>query len=245
MKSLVEFLEENKLWLKSITLLVAVFSLIWISTQGFQRLHESIYGAIKPVVAEQNLQLIQPADVYSFLENESLGSFFDLSLMEAQEKLKSVPWASNVHLRKQWPNKLLIDYEEHSPIARWNETHWVSDQGVLFQAPALGALESLPRFDFAAPYSQHIMETFRKIKTSLNEHDLKLVHVSADQRDSWWIRLSSGLTIYLGRDKKIARLERFLIFYKQLATDLAYSDYVDLRYDSGLVLGRNAMKKEI
>ncbi len=55
-----------------------------------------------------------------------------------------MPWVRKVALRRQWPRRLEVTIEEHSPLARWNDAGLVNAQGEVFVADYDG---ELPQFD--------------------------------------------------------------------------------------------------
>ena len=69
------------------------------------------------------------------------------------------------------------------------------------------------------------------------------VQVSA--RGAWQIRLESGLTLELGRERVEPRLDRFIAFYDRTINQLQRKlDYVDLRYPNGYAVRIHGLKDE-
>jgi cell division protein FtsQ len=70
------------------------------------------------------------------------------------------------------------------------------------------------------------------------------VQVSA--RRAWQIRLESGLTLELGRERIEPRLDRFIAVYERTISPLQRKlDYVDLRYPNGFAVRIHGLKDEL
>ncbi len=60
------------------------------------------------------------------------------------------------------------------------------------------------------------------------------------ERFAWQLTLNDGVTLNLGRENRIERVQRFMDVYPQIMQNKAADqqiNYVDLRYDTGLAVG--------
>ena len=62
------------------------------------------------------------------------------------------------------------------------------------------------------------------------------------ERFAWQLTLNDGVTLNLGREKRIERIQRFMDAYPQIKDQSNNKnnqqvDYIDLRYDTGIAVG--------
>jgi cell division protein FtsQ len=169
------------------------------------------------------------------------GSFLSMNLGEAQQRFEEVPWVRRVNLRREFPNRLRLDLEEHVPLARWGEAALLNSEGELFEADYAGAL---PLFQGPDHTEKTVAEFYAKFKNILRPLGLQpaVVHLSA--RGAWKLTLNNGLSLELGRDKADERLRTFAAVYPAtLAQMPEIKGTIDLRYGNGFAL-KAAQSKE-
>ncbi|MFD0965625.1 cell division protein FtsQ/DivIB [Seminibacterium arietis] len=169
----------------------------------------------------------------------SLKGFFGQDIDVLGEQIQTMPWIREAVVRKIWPNRLSIMVSEYTPVATWNETEFLSDDGVIFKLPAdkLKA-ENLPQL-FGPDYqSSLVMEAWHKIYHDLRLKGLKLKAVSIDDRGAWQITLDNDVQLKLGRGEWKSKLDRFATIYPQIEIpEHKKLSYVDLRYKVGAAVG--------
>ena len=71
------------------------------------------------------------------------------------------------------------------------------------------------------------------------------VEVRVSPRRAWQVRLASGLTLRLGRERIEARLDRYIAVHDRTLSRLHRKlDYVDLRYPNGFAVRIPELKPE-
>ncbi len=70
------------------------------------------------------------------------------------------------------------------------------------------------------------------------------------ERFSWQLTLNDGVTLNLGREERVERIQRFMDVYSLIKAQLKVEkeqnqavDYIDLRYDTGLAVGWKTVEK--
>ena len=113
-----------------------------------------LYGAVRfaihqPVFALREIRvigapgLVTQAQVESIVKRDFRGTFFTLDIVRLRRSFENLPWVRRAEVRRQWPDRVDVLYEEHQPLARWGEDALVNRQGEVFKA----AYEPvLPRF---------------------------------------------------------------------------------------------------
>ena len=162
------------------------------------------------------------------------GNFFTLDLAQTRAAFEQLPWVRTANLRRQWPDRLEVALEEHVPLARWGNAALVNTYGEVFAAPADRAL---PLFMGPEWSAKEMAIQYGYFQRSLSAIGQVPVQVLLSPRRAWQIRLDSGLTLELGRERIEVRLDRFIASYERSIGRLQRKlDYVDLRYPNGFAV---------
>jgi cell division protein FtsQ len=193
--------------------------------------------AWREVVVVNRLERASATHLEAVVREELAGTFFTMDLDRARQALAQIPWVRNVALRRQWPHRLEVEVEEHSPFARWNEAALVNPLGEVFDADWK---DDLPQFQGPEGRAAEMTAQYRAWSARLSPLALAVRTLRLSARGSWHIEAvgSQGpLTLELGRDDADARLARFVAAQPRTLATLAragtHVDYVDLRYRNG------------
>ena len=52
-------------------------------------------------------------------------SFFEIDLNYLKNKLEKIEWVRKINVRRSYPNEIIIDIEEHTPILIWNNKMYI------------------------------------------------------------------------------------------------------------------------
>ena len=188
------------------------------------------------------------ADIENAIEQVNLGNFFNLDVNDVQQKVAKLPWVYSVSVRKKWPDELKIYVVDQKPIAHWNGDFLINENGKAFQADVKRLPEKLPAFFGPEGSEQIALDNFRNLNKLLDFSQLAIDELVLSERFAWQLILNDGVTINLGSDNRIERIQRFMDVYPQIKLnkkDGQQVDYVDLRYDTGLAVGwKTADNKE-
>jgi len=212
----------------AVTALLALY-LAWTLTTRlplFELREVAVGGELTRVTRDQIEGVVRRELVASNLATLDLGAVRD-----AFERL---PWVRRAQVRRRWPARLDVAFEEHVPLARWASTALVNTHGEVFKAAYDGELPVFIGPDGAA---REIAIQFRYFHRSLQAIGQIPVQVQVSARRAWRLKLQSGLTLELGREQVEARMARFVAVYDR--TLGAYGrgvDQVDLRYTNGFAV---------
>lgn len=168
-----------------------------------------------------------------------LSGFFSQDIEVVRKQIETMTWIKSVAVRKIWPDKLSITIAEHQPIAIWNDSDFLSNDGLVFQLP-MERLKNkdLPLLSGPDYQSNLVLENWYKIDANLKQKGLMLKKLAIDDRGSWLVTLDSGILLKLGRGNWQDKLERFATIYPQIEIPANKKlSYVDLRYDVGAAVG--------
>ncbi|MDO6427185.1 cell division protein FtsQ/DivIB [Thalassotalea sp. 1_MG-2023] len=179
-------------------------------------------------------------DIEKAIETINLGNFFNVDVNKVQQHVADLPWVYSVSVRKQWPNELKIYVVDQKPVAFWNGDFLINTQGVAFQADTSRVVKHLPAFYGPEGSEQTALENYTNLSEILAFGELGIDELMLSERYSWQLTLNDGVSLNLGRENRVQRIQRFIDVYPQIkknAEQKQQVDYVDLRYDTGLSVG--------
>jgi cell division protein FtsQ len=228
-----------------VVVIIAIFSFSWILNSKMSSEESSPVTTIA-IAGEMPFTIRE--DIETAIESVNLGNFFNVDVNEVQEKVAKLPWVYSVSVRKKWPNELKIYVVDQTPIALWNGDFLINQYGKAFQADTQRLNTALPSF-FGPEGSENIaLDNFINLSRLLKFGDFSIDELLLTERHSWQLTLHNGITMNLGREKKIERVQRFMEVYPEILKTKKENqqvDYVDLRYDTGLAVGwKTADKKQ-
>lgn len=182
-------------------------------------------SAPEKIVAEQVLQVVR---------HEVRGNFFTVDIDRVRRSVESLPWVRNVSIRREFPNRLVMELEEHQALAHWNSGALVNQQGEVFVA---SDEQMLPSFSGSEETSLEVTQRYAQFNQQLAAVDLTVAQIALSARHAWHLKLSNDIVLELGRDNIEQRLERFVSVYPySLAKIQGGVRYVDLRYPNGFAV---------
>ncbi len=184
--------------------------------------------------------------------------FYGMDVDAIRESVEALPWVANVHVRRMWPARLLVNVSEHEPAARYNDDALVSKTLEVFKPPQLqkdnpqyaqwqNSFSSLPRLAGAAGRHEDMLDAFRRYQTELAVYGVSIDALLEDERRSQTLELSNSVTVRLGYEAHELRLQRFLDVYERLVTPLnGQPARFDMRYSNGFALsGADAIRGKL
>jgi len=172
------------------------------------------------------------------------GNFFTIDLRAARQAFEKVPWVRQAVVRREFPNRLRVQLQEHQAAALWgdeSESKLLNNFGEVFEAN-VGDVEQedLPRLAGPDGRSQEVLAMYGTVKPLFEPLDLSVQQLTLTPRGNWQVELDNGAEIELGRGTpaEVAdRTQRFVRTLTQIASrygrraDALLS--ADLRYAEG------------
>jgi cell division protein FtsQ len=149
------------------------------------------------------------------------GNFFTVNLARAREAFEAVPWVRQAVVRREFPNRLRVQLQEHRAVAFWGsdgESRLVNSFGEVFEANA-GDVEQdgLPRLAGPDDQSAQVLAMYLAVKPLFEPLELTVDRLVLTARGSWQLELDSGAVIELGRGTTEEVSARTLRFVQTLA----------------------------
>jgi len=145
------------------------------------------------------------------------GNFFTLDVNAARTVFEAMPWVRKAVVRRDFPNRLKVQLQEHQAVAYWGtegDSRLVNSFGEVFEAN-VGELEQddLPRLSGPEGQSAQVLAMHHTLQPLLARMDLSLDQLELTPRGGWRAQLDTGATLELGSgstEELVARTQRFL-----------------------------------
>ena len=203
---------------------------------------ESMYGL--------DLQHVNTLTVKNGVVGKIKGNFFTTNLEQVRNTFEAVPWVRKASVRREWPNQLIVQVEEHEALGTWGEDgRLLSVKGDAFTANLAEADEdhALPAFEGPEGSEKEVLSRFAELRSWFAPVKLVPESLSLSNRYAWTVRLDNGMSVELGRDLDKdtlkGRVHRLVSIYPQLVARLQEGriDTIDMRYPNGLALSSAAL----
>jgi cell division protein FtsQ len=193
---------------------------------------------VRTLVIEGTFQRVTPIQIEAALAPALERGFLTLDLEALHAQLASVPWVDSVHMRRAWPDTLIVRVTEHRAAARWGEHGLLDVRGELFAERPVHAFPELPELEGPPGTEREVASLYLALRNRLASAQLAIESLRLDDRGAWSLELKSGQHIRLGRRNLEARVDRFFdVVAPALAEQFNRVSYVDLRYTNGFAVG--------
>ena len=223
---------KKKYTISFITLLIL---LIIIKTNN----SEIFYFPIKKVTSSELIN-VNKDDISKAVKYLYSKSFFDIDLNYLKNKLEKIEWVRTINVRRSYPNEVIIDIEEHTPILIWNNKMYINKYGEKFKVSKID--KNIPILISDESRINEVFSYFELFNDKLSSRklDFKITEIVENEIRSLTITLSSGINIQLGSKDINNKIPLFFEIYKSLNTrDLNKIRYIDMRYSNGFSVGWN------
>ena len=213
--------------------LLAAGGMIWvymgmITQQQWPIRWLEIDGAFVRVSAEQMRASLAPVAV---------GSFFTVDLEAVKAAAYRQAWVADVILQKTWPDTVKVRVREYTPVAHWIDGQLISLSGEPFHVSGADEIQGLPWLSGPSRQLDVVFETWQKFNSELIPAGLEIEVIQLDPRGAWFLELTIGTEVHIGREDTLSRLRRLVKSWPKLmqGKDLAPMG-VDLRYTNGFAV---------
>lgn len=170
-------------------------------------------------------------------------SFFTTDLAEIKRAFEARPWVDSAAVRREWPDRLVVEIREHRPLAYWNDRQLISRTGEVFAVGNRDVAGRLPHLRGPEGREREVIDTARAMANQLDAHGLGFAGITLEERGAWVITLANGIEVSLGRDQVEQRFERFLAVYNTRIADRADQvEAIDARYTNGIAVRWKPLK---
>ena len=101
----------------------------------WQQLSDSSRFPLRYIHLYGDLQYVKTAALQKELADYLGHNFFSLNIKQLHSLLMAEPWIEQVEVKRDWPDRLLIEIKERQVFARWNEDELLDVNGVRISSP--------------------------------------------------------------------------------------------------------------
>ncbi|XKM13065.1 FtsQ-type POTRA domain-containing protein [Orbaceae bacterium ac157xtp] len=210
-------------------------------------------------------QFTKEQDVRKAILNLGLpNTFIAQNVDDIQQEILRFPWIKQVSVRKQWPDRLIVNIVEYQPKYYWNEIFLLDENGTEFNVPQDRINgETLSKLYGPIGQGKRILEQFEELKLVTQDKQnkniqLMITQVYTDERNAWQLIVKpciktvcfeeNSIRLKLGREKLIERYKRFLRFFENINNDIEKHERIieiDLRYENGISIKKQNIEQQL
>ncbi len=192
---------------------------------------------VKTVRIENNVKHLSEGTIRQAVLPYVQGGFLRVNVDAIRKQLESLAWVEKASVRRAWPDALLVRLNEQHAVARWSQGGLLNKRGEIFDVKEAEHWKGLPLFRGPKKSHQLLMKEYQAMQGLLAPLNLRISHLTLDQRRAWSLALDNGIQLRLGRNDSEERLMRFVrVYTKVLQPRLDEIDSVDLRYTNGFAV---------
>ncbi|MGC2164952.1 MAG: cell division protein FtsQ/DivIB [Gallionella sp.] len=260
---------DNPLALRNLTILMLILdAVLLLFGAAYYAIHMPDSVPLRKVTLSVAPRQVDADLVRQVIHAAARGNLITVDIEGLRQSLQQVPWVRSVSIRREFPDRLEVQLEEHQLLASWNRKEWVNLQGEVFalemetisppgksivRAPARSELEDLPLLSGPEGTSEEVAQLYETFSVNLAALNLRISQLVLSPRYAWQMRLDNGMVVELGRENVRQRLRRFVELYPYgLASRSTAANgekpqdkiaYVDLRYRNGFAVRRMSSER--
>ena len=215
-------------------LLLLAVALLWVA-------HRPVF-ALRSIRIEGDVTRNSVSTIRANAMPQLAGNFFTLDLAKARAAFESVPWVRHAIVMRRWPNRLVVQLEEHRASALWSsdsgDDKLVNSFGEVFEAN-LGDVEddALPTLKGPEGSAAQVLAMWHQLGPVFAPLEAAVDTLTLSSRGSWHVDLDNGAEVELGRGTEgevIERSQRFVGTVSQVTQRYQRPlQYADLRHSDG------------
>ncbi|MEH6636144.1 MAG: cell division protein FtsQ/DivIB [Halioglobus sp.] len=230
----VQLTRKPSVWFNRLLILLGAGVVLLAAVQAYITL-QSI--PVQRISVTGELEYTQTAVVQELVQPELAGGFLKADLQRIRTQLEGLPWIYEATVRRKWPNALEINVVEQLPIARWGDDGFLNHEGEIFHSGKAGQWQSLPQLQGPDGTARSLMDNYQRLLEILAPLGLALEQLAVDERGQVEAVLAGGITLVVGSEDFLERMQRFVaIYHAELAPRAGEIERIDLRYESGIAV---------
>lgn len=225
-------------WLGLLSLLLLIVGLFMAGQWIHRVLMDEQQVPLDAIVLQGDWVYTEVDEIRDALVAGEVGSFFAADVATLRQRVEALPWIYSAAVRKEWPGRLRIYLVEQVPMAIWNDAELLNRYGQIFEGRVEQVDGELPRLYGPVADVEEVIRQYERIRELLSMNGYQMTHLTMTERFSVDVTLESGMTLRLGREARLQRIQRFMDLHERIReADEREIEYVDLRYDTGVAVG--------
>lgn len=194
---------------------------------------------IKHVRVEGEFANLDPEELRKVLRPLVQRNYFSADLAAMEQVATGLPWVSTARVARIWPDTVVLDITEQTPVARWGKSSLISQAGVVFPAdgPGEGDYSDLPALEGPVGHETEVLAMLNGLNEKFAKGATAVVELRLSERLAWQALLSDGLEIVYGNQDPLAATDRMLAVLQRLPEyHPGALKRLDFRYRSGFAV---------
>lgn len=166
-------------------------------------------------------------------------NYFLVDLEALEQATVGEPWVRAVRVSRVWPDTVVLEVQEHEPVARWGADRLMSESGVVFpKGPGtVSDFSALPVLEGPVGHEVEVLTMLRELNGKFAERATRVANLRLSDRLGWSAVLVDGLEIAYGSKNPLAATDRMLALLPRLREQRqGILHRIDLRYPSGFAV---------
>lgn len=213
--------------------LLFVLALLLIGT-SIAWVYHSDHFPVERVSIHGKLTYIDSKQLQDISQQYMRGNIFRADLNGARDELQKMPWVDSALVRRRLPDEVEVILTERVPLARWENGGLVDTKGNVFNA---SVKQNLPLFEGQPGTGKDMADHYHEFNQILKPVRLSIKKLIYTKRSAWLAVLNNGITVRLGRENEIKRLQQFAkVWPSLLSKHQGRLEYADMRYKDGFAV---------
>lgn len=225
------------LWLRRTGWILMLVLLVVLLQQGWQRAQPHIDRPIGQVTVRGDLSAHNQQLLENLVAQFLYAGFIQVDIKALQLAIAELAWVEQVQVSRVWPASLLIEVNEHKPVAKWGDDALLNIQAKVFARQGMRNFSSLPQLSGPQDSQARVMEQYRRLSQILRPLGYTIAQLQMRERGSWFVTTQGGLELLLGREEVMEKMRRFVTIHEaELKHQMDQVARIDLRYSNGLAV---------
>jgi len=200
----------------------------------------AINGPVRIVRVSGDLTAAERVAVEAAVMRRLSGGLLGLSLDDVVESVIALTWPRDVRARREWPGVVDVSVTKDAIVARWGAGGALNSAGEVITGAEVPDA-SLPLINCATASGARAMQIFQMLGQVLADTPLKIAAIEEDALGEWQVTFTNNLTVSLGHEDLLKRVERFDRVFRNVINDRVDEvDHVDARYHNGVAVNWRA-----
>jgi len=203
---------------------------------GFAALVIAIDRPVQIVRVTGDLTTAERDAVKAAVSQRLEGGLLSVNLDDVVADVLALTWPRDVRARRVWPSIVEVFVAKDSIVARWGDGFALNSVGDVIDAAGTPDA-ALPLIRCVNANGARAMRIFQMLGQVLSDTPLKIAEVDEDALGEWRVRFTNDVTVSLGHEDLLERVERFSKVYRAVIEKrLDEVDHIDARYRNGIAI---------
>jgi cell division protein FtsQ len=190
---------------------------------------------VKHVRIEAELKNLSKEKISSELLELVQAGYFSIDREAIVKKITDMEWVKGAHVRRVWPDTIVVSLIEQTPVAVWNKTKFLNKTGEIFQPEISTLIESLPLLSGIDSRSKFVLAQNENINDSIEVFGVSVQQLDLFEHGSWKVLLSNGISVKAGNKLPAKEMNKALGVLVSIQAELLnHVRAIDLRYPNGV-----------